>query len=95
MGVPVVALAGERFLGRIGVSFLAAAGLGQYVAATPEDYGEIAIGLARDGMTRAELRRTLRQRVAASPLCDAETYVRSVEAAYREMWRRWCHADRR
>jgi predicted O-linked N-acetylglucosamine transferase (SPINDLY family) len=95
MGVPVVALAGERFLGRIGASFLTAAGLGRHVAASHDAYAEIAIGLARDDGERTALRRSLRIQVAGSPLCDAAVYVRSVEAAYRTMWRRWCHGDRR
>lgn len=94
MGVPVVALAGNRFLARIGASFLTAAGLGEHVAGTPETYVDIAVGLARNAALRSDLRRNLRGRVAASPLCNAEAYVRSVEAAYRAMWQRWCHADR-
>ena len=27
-----------------------------------------------------------------SPLCDAGLFTAGVESAYREMWRRWCHA---
>jgi predicted O-linked N-acetylglucosamine transferase (SPINDLY family) len=26
----------------------------------------------------------------ASALCDGPAFARDVEAAYREMWRRWC-----
>jgi predicted O-linked N-acetylglucosamine transferase (SPINDLY family) len=92
MGVPVVTLTGERFLGRIGASFLTAAGLAEHVAPNPDAYVEIAIHLARNDVARTALRRMLRERVATSPLCDAPSYVRSVEAAYREMWQRWCHA---
>jgi predicted O-linked N-acetylglucosamine transferase (SPINDLY family) len=28
--------------------------------------------------------------MAASPLCDAGTFTRQLEAVYRAMWRRWC-----
>jgi len=33
---------------------------------------------------------TSRERITTSPLCDAPAYAHSVEAAYREMWRKWC-----
>jgi protein O-GlcNAc transferase len=36
------------------------------------------------------LRANLRERMAASSLCNAPAYARSVETAYRDMWRRWC-----
>jgi len=26
----------------------------------------------------------------ASPLCDAQSFCREIESAYRDMWRRWC-----
>ena len=29
-------------------------------------------------------------RLGRSPLCDAPSFVRDIEAAYREMWRRAC-----
>jgi predicted O-linked N-acetylglucosamine transferase (SPINDLY family) len=90
MGVPVVTLAGRRFIGRMGASFLARIGLTELIAATPEDYVAKTAALAGDPHRLADLRSGLRQRVAASPLCDATAYARSVEAAYREMWQRWC-----
>src|SRR5207253_457617 len=90
MGVPVVALDGPMHVSRVGSSLLAAAGLGDLVAATPQRYVEIATGLARDAARRAELRRTMRDRMAHSPLMDAAAYTRNLEAAYRAMWRAWC-----
>jgi protein O-GlcNAc transferase len=32
----------------------------------------------------------LRARMAASPLCDAPSFARKVEATYRSIWRLWC-----
>jgi predicted O-linked N-acetylglucosamine transferase (SPINDLY family) len=49
--------------------------------------------LANDLPTLIELRIGLRDRVAHSPLLDAPGFARSVEAAYREMWRRWCQTQ--
>ncbi len=90
MGVPVVALAGERHAGRVGLSLLSTAGLPELAAETGEEYVEIAVQLAADLDRLSALRRDLRRRTSASPLCDAPAFARKVEAAYREMWRRWC-----
>ena len=90
MGAPVVALAGERHVARISASFLTTVGVPELIAEDPDAYADLAVGLAADAGRLAELRRTLRPRMAASPLCDAATFTRQLEAAYRAMWRRWC-----
>ena len=90
MGVPVVTLAGWPFIGRMGASFLTQIGLPDLIAATPDEYVAKAAGPASDPAWLAALRLNSRARVAASPLCDFAGYARSVEAAYRDVWRRWC-----
>jgi protein O-GlcNAc transferase len=90
MGVPVVTLVGRTAVGRGGASVLRNIGLPELVAETPEQYIQIATGLANDLPRLAELRRTLRTRMQASPLMDAPRFARNVEAAYRQMWRNWC-----
>lgn len=90
MGVPVVTLRGERFEGRLTATTLRAAGLQELVAADLDAYMGLAVELARDGNRLAQLRRGLRERMEASPLCDAARFARDMEAAYRAMWRRWC-----
>ncbi|MDB5294203.1 MAG: domain/SEC-C motif domain protein, partial [Phycisphaerales bacterium] len=92
MGVPVIALAGTRHAGRVGASLLTAAGLPELVAPTLEAYARTAVVLARDVPRLAHLRRTLRGRLAASPLMDEAGFAAKVEGAYRDMWRRWCAA---
>jgi predicted O-linked N-acetylglucosamine transferase (SPINDLY family) len=94
MGVPFVTLAGDRYMARMGTSLLEAAGLGEFVARTPEEYVALAARLARDRSRLAATRATLRERLAASPLMNAPEFVRSVERAYRDMWRTWCGRDR-
>jgi protein O-GlcNAc transferase len=89
MGVPVVTLAGQKAVGRGGVSVLHNVGLPELIAETPEQYVQIAANLAKDLPRLAELRRTLRPRMQASPLMDAPRFARNVEAAYRQMWRNW------
>ena len=90
MGVPVVSLAGQTAVGRGGLSILSNVGLPELVAADAEQYVRIAVELAHDLSRLSELRATLRDRMQASPLMDAPRFARNVEAAYREMWRRWC-----
>jgi predicted O-linked N-acetylglucosamine transferase (SPINDLY family) len=76
---------------------LVPAGLGDLVTADDDAYVAKAIELARDAARRNRLRADLRRRLGDSPLCDHAGYARSVETAYRAMWRIWCesHADRR
>jgi predicted O-linked N-acetylglucosamine transferase (SPINDLY family) len=90
MGVPVVSLAGPTAVGRGGLSILSNVGLPELVARDQEQYVEIAARLAADLPRLTDLRRTLRDRMQSSPLMDAPRFARHVEAAYREMWRRWC-----
>ena len=92
MGVPVVTLAGKTVFGRAGVSQLSNLGLPELIARTPDQYVQIATDLANDLPRLAELRRTLRARMEASPLMDAPRFARNIEAAYRQMWRNWCEA---
>lgn len=90
MGVPVVTLAGDRHASRVGVSLLTNMGLSEMIAHSEDEYVRIALGLAEDLPRLAELRRTLRARMRASPLMDGPRFAAHAEAAYREMWRRWC-----
>ncbi|MGD0767293.1 MAG: tetratricopeptide repeat protein [Tepidisphaeraceae bacterium] len=89
MGVPVITLVGKTVVGRAGLSQLTNLGLPELIAQTPEQYVQIATDLAGDLPRLAELRRTLRGRMQASPLMDAPRFARNVEAAYRQMWRNW------
>jgi predicted O-linked N-acetylglucosamine transferase (SPINDLY family) len=90
MGVPVIALAGNRHAGLVGASLLTQIGLSDLLAQAPGDYVNLAVQLAGNPDKLAALRASLRERMTNSPLCDARTFVRHIEEAYREMWRRWC-----
>ncbi len=90
MGVPLVALAGERFLARVGASCLTRIGLTDLIASDVDGYVETAVALANDPARLAGLKRSLRARVAASPLCDGGAHARAFEAAMRRIWRGWC-----
>jgi len=90
MGVGVISLSGQTAVGRGGRSILNNVGLAELVAFNPEQYVNLAVALAGDLPRLSEMRKTLRQRMQASPLMDAPRFARNVEAAYREAWRRWC-----
>jgi len=91
MGVPVLTLAGERFLSHIGESILKNAGLPEWIAADADDYVARAVSFANDLQRLAALRSGLRQQVLASPLFDAPRFARHFEAALRGMWTQWCN----
>lgn len=88
MGVPVVTLAGQRYVERISASKLTAVGLADLIAKNPEEYIEKAVSLARDPARRTDLRKYLRERMAQSPLGDGKGLARAIESAYTEMWNR-------
>jgi predicted O-linked N-acetylglucosamine transferase (SPINDLY family) len=87
MGVPVVALAGNMHVSRVGASLLTAVGLTKLIAADTQQYIALATSLAGDASQRKELRRTLRQQMQASTLMDAAGFTRGLEVTYRQMWR--------
>jgi FkbM family methyltransferase len=92
MGVPVVTLRGDRHAGRVGASLLSQIGLTDLIASSVEDYVEIALVLAGNPRRLDDLRRSLRPRMAASPLCDGAAFARKIEGAFRHMWQLWCEA---
>jgi len=89
MGVPVVSLVGQSPMGRAGWCQLSNLGLTELAGQTPEQFVQIAVNLANDLPRLRELRTTLRQRMEASPLMDAPRFARNIEAAYRQMWRKY------
>jgi protein O-GlcNAc transferase len=90
MGVPVVILRGDRHAGRVGASLLTQLGLMDLIANSVDEYVEIALALANNPSRLDDLRRTLRSRMAASPLCNGRAFARKIEAAFRKMWQHWC-----
>ncbi len=90
MGVPIVALRGERGISRGCYSILKSLGADELIAYDPVDYVKLNVRLARDRPWRARLRETLRARLVGSPLMDSKQFVADLEARYRTMWRAFC-----
>ncbi len=85
MGVPVVTLAGSRHAARVGGSLLSCIGLDYLIASSAEEYVALASRLAGDIAVLSGLRRSLRQRMSASPLMDKLTFTGNLERSYRKM----------
>jgi protein O-GlcNAc transferase len=90
MGVPVVTMYGRTPFSRVGLCHLTNVGLTELVARDVDEYVGLAVGLAREPDRLSALHRTLRARLAASPLMDGARYTRNLEAEYRRVWTRHC-----
>ncbi len=88
MGVPMVTLSGRLPVNCVGTSLLSTIGLP--VARTPEEYVTHAVGLANAIPTAPHIRQHVHAAIRSSPLLDEVGSVRSIEAAYRDMWHMWC-----
>jgi len=91
MGVPVLTLAGDRFLSHIGESILHNAGLPDWIAVDADDYVARAVAHAQDLPHLSNLRGQLRQQVLKSPIFDAPRFAGHLEATLRSMWVQWCN----
>lgn len=83
MGVPVVALCGERHSERTSYSILMHAGIKETIAFSAEEFVEIASKLASDPLLREKARASVREGVEGSAVADLDAYTRNLEKAYR------------
>jgi len=87
-GVPVITFFGDRWAARQSTSINRAAGLGEFICRDLDDYICRAIALAKHSDTPVrltELRRTMRDRLVRSPLCDTLNFARNMESLYEEI----------
>ncbi len=87
-GVPLITCRGTAFPGRVAASLLSAAGLSELVTENRADFEALAIKLANDPKTLAELRGKV-AKAKASALFDTAAFTRHIETAYRTMWENW------
>jgi predicted O-linked N-acetylglucosamine transferase (SPINDLY family) len=90
MGVPVLTLAGQSFLGRQGAGLMVNAGLPDWVARSEEEYLQIAVKKSADLQALSALRQRLRMQLGSSALLDAERFAQHFSEALRGMWQRHC-----
>ncbi len=90
MGVPVIALAGDRQSARLATSHVLAAGFPEYAAKDKDGFITKAAALAADIPALTERRRGQRDKIAASALCDRGRYREHFTEALRTIWRQAC-----
>jgi predicted O-linked N-acetylglucosamine transferase (SPINDLY family) len=91
MGIPVITLAGSRHRTRFGLSMLKNVGLENCLAKTPDEYLGKAITLSTDTHYLNELHQgLLRKNMLASPLMNPILYMKDLEAAYQQIWHKFC-----
>ena len=86
MGVPVLTWPGETFASRHSASHLHNVGLGDWVVADRNAYRDEAIQRSGDLDGLATVRSSLRERMRASPLCDAPRFGRHLGDALLRIW---------
>jgi predicted O-linked N-acetylglucosamine transferase (SPINDLY family) len=85
MGIPVVSMPGQAHVSRVTGSVLAATGLPELIAGSPETYVDLAVREASRGKRPIVQRRTVRETMSHSDLMDCEKYVRKLEGAYQSV----------
>lgn len=90
MGVPVVTAIGPLPVSRSAASIMSALGLTPWIADSVGDYVRACVEKAADVESIAELRRSLRARLVASPLMDEPRFVLNLQAALRRIWVDYC-----
>lgn len=87
-GVPLVTRYGTQAAGRTASSVLTLMGRTEWISYTNHDYVEKAVEWAGRTDELSDARKVLRDELVNSPAI--KDYAKSVEKAYREMWRIWC-----
>jgi protein O-GlcNAc transferase len=89
MGVPVITSPRETFASRHSLSHLTNIGLTETIAQDSDAYVALAVSLASDPARLGALRSGLRQRMAASPLCDGARFANHLTLLLSDVWSRW------
>ena len=89
VGLPVISLITDSFIGRQGLRCLWRTGIADLASDNEEHYVANAVRLAADRDRLAELRLNLPARVSAG-LFNYDQHIQELETAYRYMWSRHC-----
>ena len=85
MGLPVLTVPGKTFPARFCGSIVSAAGIPDLICASPDEYVQRAVALARDRKALAAIRETLAQKRDTCVLRDMPALARRLEELYAQM----------
>ena len=89
LGVPVLTLAGNRFLSRAGLSILQAAKLPDFALITVDSYVQTAVLLAQNLPLLSDIRMNMRNHLHTTPLLDQRQFTKNLESTYLNAWETW------
>ncbi|MEX2614535.1 MAG: tetratricopeptide repeat protein [Alphaproteobacteria bacterium] len=87
MGVPLVTLVSDSFMGRQGLRYITRLGMGDLAARSVDGYVATAASLAVDRDRLVSLRNALRERFARN-MMNYGLHIRELETAYAHMWQK-------
>ncbi len=90
MGVPVITLKGDLHCSRVGYSLLSQLSMDFLAVDTTDQYVTMACALAGRPEAISQMRESMRVRMKASTLCQADAFAGHMEDAYQQMWHHWC-----
>lgn len=90
MGVPILALYGNRHASRVCASIVSAAGHPELIARSREEYLDKAVALCKQPERIVQLRHSLRSDFRNSILMDFPSFTRRIEDVYRQVWASYC-----
>jgi protein O-GlcNAc transferase len=93
MGVPIITMAGEHAVSRVGVAVLSRVELTEFITNSEEQYFQCALAFAQNLPGLSQTRQSLRERMSGK-VCSPSDTTRSLEAAYREMWQSYVAVNR-
>ncbi|MFO1250945.1 MAG: tetratricopeptide repeat protein [Inhella sp.] len=90
MGVPTLTRTGDSFVSWQCAGILGRLGLQAFIAHDDATFVAMAKTWSQQLRSLGQLRASLRARIGTHPLVQPATVAAGIQAALREMWRRWC-----
>lgn len=91
MGVPVLTLAGQTLVSRVGVTILSCAEIEHdFVAYSATQFSEIAKYWANAPQALQKLRYELRERAKNASKCNPYNVAREIEKTFKQLWMQFC-----